>query len=498
MNRSLESLSVQERIVSELARRELARRDFLEFANFTMDEFEPTWFHETYYKILNYFSLGMLKKLMVTIGPQNGKSEGSSRRLPAYMLGKNPNLKIGLASFNSSFAQKFSMDVQRIIVDYPYYNLFPETTLQSTEFSPDTRGKEYKKTQSLFEIVNHQGAMKSVGRGGALTGEKIDLMILDDLYKDYSEGNSPIVREAVINWYLSVVLKRLHNKSQQLIVFTRWHEEDLIGYLEKKTKVKTLESWKDLEYFIDNPQVWCKINFPTLKIGEPTELDPREPGEAIWPNRHSREDKEAEREMDEEKFDSLEQGDPKPKRGLLYQKGFNLYKIRPSYFREIKNYTDSADEGTDYLCSICYGVGTDNKIYILDVLYTQAPQEETEPLTAELLSMNKVTFADFESNNGGKGFARSVDRLLNRKIIIEWFHQSGNKESRIITNAPACMRYILFPENWTTMWPEFSRDLLRFRKNFKSNKHNDGPDALTGVLEYSGLLTEVNDALNSW
>lgn len=487
------SSTLVKEIMEEMIVREQSRRSVFEFTNYTMEGFEATGFHETYFKILNSFCERKIKNLIVTVGPQNGKSEGSSRRLPAYILGKYPDTKIALASYSSSFAQRFSADIQRIINDQPFHNLFPDTLLASSEFT-DIANRNYSQTQGFFEIVGKKGSLKAIGRGGGLTGNKVDLMVLDDLYKDYSEGNSPIVREAVIAWYLTVVLKRLHNNSQQLIVFTRWHEDDLIGYLENNHTVKTITSWKDLEYFKDNPTHWAKINFPTLKVGEPTEFDPREVGEPIWPSMHSKEGKEEERRLDEEKFESLEQGDPQPKKGLLYSRGFNTY-IRRADFRAVKNYTDSADQGSDFLCSICYGVGVDDCIYVLDIVYTQDPHEITEDEVASMLKINRVREADFESNNGGKGFARAVDSILKKRININWYPQMGNKESRVMTNAPVVMSKVLMPHNWTEKWPEFSRDLLRFKRNFKSNAHDDGPDCLTGCMEHSGLLDEDSDAL---
>jgi hypothetical protein len=191
------------------------------------------------------------------------------------------------------------------------------------------------------EIVNHNGVLRAVGRGGALTGHPVDIMLMDDLYKDYAEGNSPGRRESVIDWYTSVVRSRLHNDSQELIVFTRWHEEDLIGWLEKREEVILLTKKEQL--LNCNPEAWYKINFPALatEASLQNEFDRRrEVGQALWRDRHARRKLEIDRDLDSEKFESLYQGDPMPRVGLLYQ-GFNTYIKRPD-FRIVKNYTDSA------------------------------------------------------------------------------------------------------------------------------------------------------------
>ena len=102
-------------------------------------------------------------------------------------------------------------------------------------------------------------------------------------------------------------------------------------------------------------------------------------------------------------------------------------------FTAYKNYTDTADTGEDYLCSICYGV-YNKEAYILDVLYTKEPMEITEPATAKILMDNNIKEADIESNNGGRGFARAVDKYLlekynSNRCKVRWFHQTQNKRA---------------------------------------------------------------------
>ncbi len=481
--------SLQQQIELELVRRQLAKRLFPHFVTYTFPAYKMTPLHETYAKILDLFAKRIIRKLIISMPPQHGKSELSTRRLPAYMLGHDPDLNIAIASYGSTFVRKFSVDIQRIIASQEYNNIFPDTTIMRNKWSQETE-IDYLKTKDEFQIINSTGSVMAVGRGGALTGNPVDRMIMDDLYKDYAEGNSPIIRESVIDWYKSVVRSRLHNDSQELIVFTRWNEDDLIGWLEKMEQIILITHWNQLKRRNIVKSAWYKINIPALMIGEPTEIDTREEGEPFWPARHSATRLIESRNLDEEKFESLYQGDPRPRAGLLYS-GFNVWKQYPE-FRYIRNYTDTADKGDNFLCSICYGVGTDDMIYILDVYYTNEPHETTEPETADLLIRNRIKEAIIESNNGGRGFARNVDRLAKYKILIKWFHQSANKESRIVSNSAEVQRRILFPVNWTTRWPLFAKHLLGFKKKFKGNRFDDAPDTLTGVLEHSGLIIDDN------
>ena len=161
------------------------------------------------------------------------------------------------------------------------------------------------------------------------------------------------------------------------------------------------------------------------------------------------------------------------------------YSVLYPLFKYILNYTDTADEGSDFLCSICYGM-YESSYYILDVLYTKDAMEVTEPATARMLTENHVGCAIIESNNGGRGFARSVQReckeIGNSHTRIKWFHQSKNKTARILSNSTAVMDNLYFPVNWEDRWPEFARTLRRYQREGK-NEHDDAPDALTGVYE---------------
>lgn len=483
----------------ELQMRELARLHLANFTRYLFPGYQLTPIHEEYANILTLFARKKIKKLIISMGPQNGKSELATLRLPAFMFGHNPNMKMAIASYNATKAREFSVQLQRIMADPLYHNIFPETTIAKTpQAAASKTGINYERQKEKFEIINYLGGSKAVGRGGPLTGILLDMIVMDDLYKDYTEGNSPVTREAVINWYTSVVRTRLHNESQQLIVFTRWHEEDLIGFIEKSEGEKIINLTKKAQLDDIDKEAWYKINFPSLatKESKDNEFDRRELGKPIWAKRHSAKKLQDDRNLDEEKFESLHQGDPKPTKGLLYS-GFDTYIIKPDY-RVRRNYTDTADTGKDYLCSVCYDVGIDNMIYVTEVYYTDEPQEITEPATAELLDRNKTDEAMVESNNGGRAFARNVDRLTNKSHLIKWFHQSANKESRIISNSAEVQRKILFPINWTTRWPRFAKDVLRYKRNFTANTHDDAADTITGVYEYSGLADTNVDALYNY
>jgi hypothetical protein len=301
-----------------------------------------TPYHRSYYALLEAFAAGKIRRLMITIPPQHGKSLGSSVALPAYLMGLNPNLHIAIASYSASLAQKFNKRIQRLIDTPAYADIFPDTTIK-----PAGRTGTYQRTSELTEIVGHTGDIVAVGREGSLTGNPVDVFIIDDLYKDAMEANSLTIRENCWEWYTSVVRTREHNLSQELIVFTRWHKEDLVGRIMQKERVVELTSFDQLDTI--GPNDWLLLNLEALKTTPPTDFDPRDVGEALWPERHSAELLMEKRRLDALQFEAMYQGRPSDAAGLLYGDGWSTYDSLPADYIRKANYTDTADTGDDYL-----------------------------------------------------------------------------------------------------------------------------------------------------
>ncbi len=116
-----------------------ARTDLLSFTVATMPNFDPAEFHRRYYARLTDFARGDIDRLMVFVPPQHGKSEGSTRRLPAFVLGQNPDTKIAIVSYSATKARKFNREIQRIIDTEEYRRIFPATSLNSTNVTTVAR-----------------------------------------------------------------------------------------------------------------------------------------------------------------------------------------------------------------------------------------------------------------------------------------------------------------------------------------------------------------------
>ena len=462
--------AMKERLLRE------SRSDLLRSTMATMPTFRPADFHRRYYDILSRFAHKEIKKLMVFMPPQHGKSEGSTRRLPAFIEGLNPDTCLAVVSYSATKAKKFNREIQRIMDTPEYINIFPDTRLGMSQVGEDS-GKGYIRTTEEFEIVGKRGSVKTVGVGGALTGEPVDVLVMDDIYKDAKTAWSPVIRESVSDWYDTVAETRLHNDSQQLIVFTRWHEDDLAGTLLRQQGEYDPEK---------NPDGWVVCVYKAIKEGAPTDYDPRQEGEALWEERHSIHKLQQIRKRNPQVFESLYQQDPKPSEGLMYSFGFQTYTIRPATLHCIRRaYVDTADTGEDYLCAIVYDE-TEIGNFLVDVLYTQKPMEYTEVATARMLTRHMVAECIVESNNGGRGFQRAVEKqcrlMENARTKFRWFTQTDNKDVRIFSNSAAVQNLTFMPEGWERLFPEFNKAITGYLKAGK-NEHDDAPDALTGTVE---------------
>ena len=172
-------------------RLELSRTNLLQFTYSTMPTFAPAGFHKRYYSILTDFADGKIKKLMVFMPPQHGKSEGSTRRLPAFLLGNNPDTKVAIVSYSAPKARKFNREIQRIIDTEEYRQIFPNTHLNKSNIT--TVAGAWLRNADECEIVGRRGGFKTVGVGGGLTGEAVDVLIMDDIYQNAKSAWSPAV-----------------------------------------------------------------------------------------------------------------------------------------------------------------------------------------------------------------------------------------------------------------------------------------------------------------
>ncbi len=449
------------------AKIELARREFFFYCQLKAPDF---------YKDDRAFLVGLCDGLqafvesdeevcVVNIPPRHGKSR-TAGNLVEWRLGNDNSMKIMTGSYNETLSTMFSKNVRNSIqeekadADKPVF----------TDVFPGVRIKRGDGAMNLWSLEGGYNNYLATSPTGTATGFGCNLMIIDDLIKSALEANNATVLENHWSWFTDTMLSRLEEGGKILIIMTRWHSQDLAG--------RVLD--------------WCKENGKKYRHIKMSALQDREKHTMLCPeilSYRSYLDKIS--AMGEDIASANYDQEPIDLKGQLYT-SFKTYDDIPRnesgkpLFTSIRNYTDTADEGQDYLCSITYGV-YNREAYILDIIYTQKPMEDTEPMVAKMLFEHGVNKSKIESNNGGKGFARAVrsilsERYRSNKIHVKWFHQSENKIARILSNSTWVMNHIYYPKNWKDRWPEYHEAMIRYQREGK-NAHDDAPDATTGVAE---------------
>lgn len=448
------------KVIVRQAKLELARREFFYFCHLKAPDFyKPSRkYLVTLCNELQAFYESDRKVLILNLPPRHGKSR-TGGYFVEWILGNNPKEHIMTGSYNETLSTTFSKNVRNDIQEQKA----SKDRLVYNDIFPNNHIKKGDGSMNLWSLDGSYSSYLATSPTGTATGFGASLMIIDDVIKNAEEANNELVKEKHWSWYTNTMLSRLEENAKIIIIMTRWASDDLAGraidHYGDRAKVITMKALQD-----DGSMLCDEI------------LSYESYQEKI-------------RGMGRDIASANYQQIPIDLEGRLYNK-FKEYDDIPrdgngnSLFSSIKNYTDTADTGSDYLASICYGVYK-NEAYILDVLYTQEPMEVTEPATANMLEVNNVNIADIESNNGGRGFARSVQKKLKtNRCKVKTFHQSKNKEARILSNATWVMDHIYFPKNWKERFPEFYDALYKYQRAGK-NKHDDAPDALTGVAEHT-------------
>lgn len=296
----------REQAIHELKRR-AAMQSLAAFIQFTKSDYLMGWVHREICETLDAFLQDVIDKksprLIICMPPRSGKSEIVSRRFPAYAFGRFPDLQIIATSYGADLSMRMNRDVQRIIDDDIYREVFPDTTLSGSRVRSDSRGS-YIRTSDLFEIVGHSGAYRSCGVGGGITGQGSDILLIDDPIKDRADANSTKIRQAVWDWYTSTAYTRLSPGGGVIAMCTRWHMDDLIGRLETASRSGSGDPFH-------------VINYPAIaERDEPH----RKFGEALHPERYPIERLEAiKRTVGSRDWAALYQQHPVPDGGGLFK-----------------------------------------------------------------------------------------------------------------------------------------------------------------------------------
>lgn len=443
--------------VRELANIELARRSFWDFEQLLYPEVftdDKTLLKTVADTLQNFYENSDKHYLVISLPPGHYKSF-TAKNFVLWLIGRDPRKRIISASNAHDLAETFSSQIRDTVLGLntgkngqPYPVIFPETTI-----------KQGFATKSKWELSgSSEPSYRATSPTSTLTGARADIFVIDDIIKNALDALNANNLIAYWDWYRNTLFSRADGDDYKFIfVMQRWAKADLSGRI--------------VDFYGDDVEV---VDFPVEN----------EAGEILAPTIMSRNKlNEVRKTLAPEIFAANYYQKPMDIEGRLY-KEIKEWTDLPECIVK-KNTTDVADQGKDFLSSFNW-FEHDGKAYITDIYHSDKKAEITEPALAKMLHADGVQQAEFESNSGGKSYARNIERELkalgNNKCVITWKHQSKNKEARILASSAWVANNIYFPPNWQMKYPEAAEQILSYVAGGR-NAHDDAPDVLATIYE---------------
>lgn len=438
------------------------------------------WHHEALCNTLDRWLFGDISRLMVFMPPRHGKSELVSRRLPAYLLGRNPDATVIACSYAADLAQAMNRDVQRIVESPGYAELFPGTTLNGKNIR--TLSGSWMRNSDIFEVVGRKGMYRCAGVGGGITGMGFTHGIIDDPIKNAEQALSETHREKVWEWYTSTFYTRQMKGGRILLTVTRWHEDDLPGRL--------------LRLAADDPKAdqWHVLTFPAEAMPAPLHpADKRRPGEALWPQWFGLDFLSRTRAgLGSYQYAALYQQQPTPAGGAVFKGDwFNrnftsdlescvvggfTYRLDKLEVFAVLDPAASEKQSGDYTAIGVFAITPRNDLLILDMVRERLGVEGIAPAVKRIADKYRLQYVAIESNGFQVAISRELRRMKGIPPIKEITPLGKGKLLRAteaIVRAESGQIWLLKGANWISC---FLDEVTKFTGN--ADKHDDQVDVL--------------------
>lgn len=444
--------------IQQEARKELARRVFYDYCQLLYPKVytdDRKYLADVCKRVQAFIEQNDKRFLVINMPPRHVKSF-TAKNLTEWLFGRNPRLKVMTGSYNETLSTTFARQVRNTIEERSAGG-----RIVYSDIFPDTRVKYGEASASIWSLEGmNEKSYLATSPGGTATGFGANVILIDDIIKNSDEAYNEMVLDKHWEWFNNTMMQRTEGDDWKVIVImTRWASGDLAG--------RVLEAFGD-----DAEHVIYQAVQPD--------------GSMLCDSILTRRDFDIKtQEMNVDIVEANYNQKPIDLEGRLYGE-FTTWDTLPPGEHKKLNYTDTADTGNDYLCSIDY-IEHEGNVYVTDIVFTDDGMEKTERQVAEMLDADGVHEAEVESNNGGRGFARNVERILkeelgNKRCVIRWKAQSKNKEARILASSAWVTKHIFMPRNWKNQHREFHKQLMAYQKKGR-NKHDDGPDVLAAIYE---------------
>lgn len=336
------------------AAEDFAYSRLIAYAAYQWPGYRPAAHHRMIARKLEAVERGEVKRLMITMPPRHGKSMLASEFFPAWYLGRNPSDYVVTATYGQDLADDFGRKVKLQLGDPSFQAIFPGVSLAGDSRASNRFHVEGGEIGGFEHSTNQRGAYYAVGVGGALTGRGAHLLLIDDPVKSREDAESETMRKKVKDWYTSVAYTRLMPGGRIIIIQTRWHEDDLSG-------------WLQVEHAHED---WDLLNLPAIdELGYP-----------LWPEQYDIAAlDQIRRALPPRDWSALYQQRPTPDTGDYFKREWihEVDLIPPVETMNVYGGSDYAvtSSGGDYTCHVVVGIDPNGVLYLLDLWREQASSD---------------------------------------------------------------------------------------------------------------------------
>lgn len=330
-----------------------ARERLMSYAGVQWPGYRDASHHRLIARHLEAVERGEIKRLMITMPPRHGKSMLASEFFPAWYLGRNPDHYVVTATYAQELADDFGRKVKNQLEDPSFREVFPGVGL--ADDSKSAKRFHIEGALGGYEHATTQrGAYYAVGVGGPLTGRGAHLLLIDDPVKNREDADSEIIRRKTRDWYTSTAYTRLMPGGRIVIIQTRWHEDDLSGWLLAE----------------HGHEDWVTLDLPAIS----------DAGEALWPEQYPLEELERiKRALPARDWSALYQQRPAPDTGDYFKREWIIPVTTVPPLSELSVYGGSdyavTADGGDYTVHVVVGVDSTGRLYLLDLWRAQASSD---------------------------------------------------------------------------------------------------------------------------
>lgn len=429
----------------------LARADLAAYATAMWPPFELARHHRLVVEELERIERGEIDRLMVFMPPRHGKSLLTSTLFPAWYIGRHPDRSIIASSYGQELASDFGRRVRGFVADDLHRAIHPDCRMEDDSSAVHRFG------------LTAGGAYYAVGAGGPITGRGADLLLIDDPIKTREEAFSPASRRSLKDWYQSVAYTRLQPGGAVIVIQTRWHEDDLAGWLMKE---HASEGWR-------------VVSLPAL--AEPGDPLGRTEGAALWPEKFPVETLERIREaIGSSAWASLYQQRPVADQGAIFRReGFRWFSGSPEVRRVIFSLDTAFKTGQSSDYSVCEVWGEAQTGYcLLHLLRERMDFPELIRRTQSIAAFWRPHAVLIEDAASGQSLIQSLKAETRLPILP--VKPQGDKVARASAVAPLVESgRVLLPEGVAWL-ADFLDEVLAF----PAAPHDDQVDSMTQALNW--------------